>query len=98
MLLCSDEGVEHYGCLSISNSFQVNIHPGHREPGVYFSDIVILPVYSRLEVNQQADEIRNLQAFFPVSLLYLVGILAIGHCARNFCHRVFRYIILKGAN
>jgi hypothetical protein len=55
-------------------------------------------VHSRLEINQQADEVWGVQAFFSVSLLYLVGILAVSGGARNFCHGAFRYTFLTGSD
>ena len=84
--------------ISISNSFLVDIHPRYYQPGINLADIIILPMYSRLEINQPVDEVWGIQAFFPVSLLYLVGILAVSSCTRNFRHRAFRYTILTGSD
>ena len=50
--------------------------------------------YSRLEINQRTDEIRDIQAFFQVSLLHLVGFLAVSSCTRNFRHRGFWYTLI----
>ncbi len=74
----------------------VDIHPGYHQRGINLVDIIILPMYSRLEINQQTGEVSGIPAFFQVSLLYLVGILAVCSDTRYFCIRDFWYTLTTG--